>query len=758
MKPKPTYQELEKELEAIRGTNNLMEKSQAVRFLWKNQENWPVEYVSENVEHIFGYTANEFMSGKIVYSKIIYLDDLQRVENEVNGQSKVGFYSIKHEPYRIINKKGEIKWLKDITLIKRNKNKEITHFEGIIFDISKQKETEKALIESEWRWKFAVEGNSDGLWDWNLITNEVFFSTQWKKMLGFSENEIQGSLQEWDKRVHPDDRKKVYEDINKHINGETDYYHNEHRVLCKDNSYKWMLDRGKIISYNSDNKPTRMIGSHSDISGRKDAEQKVINENLRFRAVMDAIDASVYVADMQTHELLFLNKHFKNLFGDRIGFKCYSVVQKEQTAPCGFCTNHLLLDKTGKPKEPYVWEFQNTITKRWYQLRDQAIKWTDNRLVRIEIATDITDRKKVEETLAAKEKLLSVIAKNYPNSYVSVINQDLTVGFTSGQEFYRQNLNPNDYVGLKLEQIFGEYFEIVKENYLKTFKGEETSFELIMNEQYLLYRAVPLLNENNEILQILAVSENITDRKQAEKALQESEAKLKVSNHTKDKFFNIIAHDLKSPFNAILGFTNILLKKHKKYDDEKREKLIKPVYDSAESAYKLLENLLTWSRSQSGQINYSPKKLNLKILLSETMVNLQTQANIKDIKILDAVSVNEEIFADKDMIASVLRNLISNAIKFTQQDGSIVIASEKQASSNLLEISVEDTGLGIPKNRIDDLFLIDKNTSTRGTENETGTGLGLILCKEFTEKHGGKIWIESEIDKGSTFYFTIPYK
>ena len=165
---------------------------------------------------------------------------------------------------------------------------------------------------------------------------------------------------------------------------------------------------------------------------------------------------------------------------------------------------------------------------------------------------------------------------------------------------------------------------------------------------------------------------------------------------------------------------------------------------------------MTWSRSQSGVIKHLPEKLHLKILLFETMFDLQGQADKKNIIVLDDISENELIFADKNMLATVLRNLISNAIKFTSNGGSIIISSKKQENSNFLEISVEDTGVGIPKNTIDDLFRIDKNTSTRGTEDETGTGLGLILCKEFVEKHNGKIWIESEEGKGSTFLFTIP--
>ena len=269
--------------------------------------------------------------------------------------------------------------------------------------------------------------------------------------------------------------------------------------------------------------------------------------------------------------------------------------------------------------------------------------------------------------------------------------------------------------------------------------------------------ASSIIKSNNSLI-MASEFIDISDRKKAEQALKESEEKLRESNKTKDKFFSIIGHDLKSPFNAILGFSKILLKKHKDYDNEKREKLIKSVNNSADSAFKLLENLLTWSRSQSGVIKYSPEKLNLKILLFETLFDLQGQADKKNINILDTVSENDIIFADKNMIATVFRNLISNAIKFTNKNGNITISSKKQENSNFIEISVTDTGVGIPKEIIDDLLRIDKNTSTQGTENEAGTGLGLILCKEFVEKHGGKIWIESEIDKGSIFHFTIPYK
>lgn len=270
--------------------------------------------------------------------------------------------------------------------------------------------------------------------------------------------------------------------------------------------------------------------------------------------------------------------------------------------------------------------------------------------------------------------------------------------------------------------------------------------------------------QKNQLSNTLIELQKLNNKlKLQKKEIQTSSEELGVANKqltelnaTKDKFFSIIAHDLKSPFNAILGFSDILLENHNDYNDEERKKIIRLVNNSANSAFSLLENLLTWSRSQSGQVSFSPEKLHLNILLSETMVDLQSQANKKNIQLLETVSENNMIFADKNMIATVFRNLISNAIKFTSKNGTIIIASKKQTDSNFLEISVTDTGVGIPQDKIDDLFRIDKNTSTQGTENEKGTGLGLILCKEFVKKNSGKIWVESEVDIGSKFIFTLP--
>ena len=243
----------------------------------------------------------------------------------------------------------------------------------------------------------------------------------------------------------------------------------------------------------------------------------------------------------------------------------------------------------------------------------------------------------------------------------------------------------------------------------------------------------------------------------SEKKIKKQNAELKELNATKDKFFSIIAHDLKSPFNTMLGFSNLLVKKIDKYDKQKQIKFLNILNTDIKNTFNLLENLLYWSQSQRGTIEFSPEKEKL-YLLSTGIIELLNQTFInKLITIKNKIPKNIEVNADKDMLATILRNLISNAIKFTHKGGIIEIGVETRHALSLTEIYVKDNGVGIEKEIQTKLFKITETTSTKGTENEKGTGLGLILCKEFVEKHGGEIWVESEVGKGSKFIFTLPY-
>lgn len=253
---------------------------------------------------------------------------------------------------------------------------------------------------------------------------------------------------------------------------------------------------------------------------------------------------------------------------------------------------------------------------------------------------------------------------------------------------------------------------------------------------------------------IIGIIADITQSKEKEHALIDSESRLKELNATKDKFFSIIAHDLKSPYNSILGFSEMLIEKLKGKDYNEIETYAAIIQKSAWRALNLLTNLFIWTKLQTGRIEFHPEEKDIISLINESIELLVETALLKSITIYEFTPDSFHVMIDENMISTVLRNLLSNAIKFTNTNGNITISFIPK--ENELEISVADNGMGLDQDKIEKLFRIDEPFTTPGTEGEEGSGLGLVLCHEFVNKHGGRIWAESEIGRGCNFIFTLP--
>ena len=250
---------------------------------------------------------------------------------------------------------------------------------------------------------------------------------------------------------------------------------------------------------------------------------------------------------------------------------------------------------------------------------------------------------------------------------------------------------------------------------------------------------------------------DISERKHAEEKLAETNNELERSiqlNADKDLFISVLAHDLRNPFGVLLGFTDILLKDGKKLPEKEYNDLLGEINRSALNTYNLLEDLLKWSRIRMGRIPFEPLELSFTDICIDMISSLSQIAKAKGITIRCNVEKEINVVADREMLKAVFRNLVSNAIKFTNTNGQIKVSALQSNSSVLF--SVSDNGVGMESERLIKLFDISHSHSTMGTANEKGTGLGLLLCKDFVEKHGGKIWVESEVGKGTVFYFDIP--
>jgi len=267
----------------------------------------------------------------------------------------------------------------------------------------------------------------------------------------------------------------------------------------------------------------------------------------------------------------------------------------------------------------------------------------------------------------------------------------------------------------------------------------------------------PLAYQEPEMHLFSFIAEQIAlviERKRSAVEIARYTEELKQLNATKDKFFSIIAHDLKNPFVTILGLTELLISDYYSYSDEEKLSYLKELKKTSENSHSLLQNLLQWSRSQTGFIEFHPQPLFLSVLVNQNIELFKSMANKKEITLKDNVSQEIKVFADADMLNTIIRNLLSNAIKFSYRKGEINIKAEKR--DGMIFISIEDNGQGMSQDTLRKLFRIDVAHSSEGTENETGSGLGLMLCMEFIKKNKGDIKVISKLGKGSTFTFSIP--
>lgn len=385
-----------------------------------------------------------------------------------------------------------------------------------------------------------------------------------------------------------------------------------------------------------------------------------------------------------------------------------------------------------------------------------------------ELHEEIIYRKKTEEILKQSDERYRLIAEN-TSDVIWVINADsLNFTYMSPSVYSLIGYSASEVSNKSVADIFEQQWlsNIVAKlnDRIKKFNNGDASERVKVYELQQICKngsiiwvemATTLItNNNNKVTEIIGVSRNIEQRKQAENQIHQKNIQLEELNATKDKFFSIIAHDLKSPFSSIVTLSDSLNNNIDNFPKENIKSFATAINYSAKHTFKLLENLLEWSKLQRENLKLNLRYLNFKSIVDEIFLLNSEMALRKRIEIQNTIDPDIFIHCDVEVTKSILRNLMSNALKFTNSNGLVIIKLEKFES--YAEISVTDNGIGITPEKIPFLFNIDQDVSTYGTENETGTGLGLLLCKELVEKQGGKIWVKSILGKGSSFYFTIP--
>ncbi|MFQ6614525.1 MAG: PAS domain-containing protein, partial [Fidelibacterota bacterium] len=407
------------------------------------------------------------------------------------------------------------------------------NIEGVVVlvkDITDRKKADRNLALQRKKLADILEGTNAGTWEWNVQTGELVLNERWAEIIGYTLKELEPvDINTWINNVHPADLPKAQAMLEKHFSKELDYYDVEFRQPHKNGSWVWVNARGKVIEWTKDGKPLRMSGTHLDITDRKEKEKEIS----MLANALKSIQECVSITD-ENDKLIFVNDALLKTYGysreELIG-RSVGLLRSTKTREA---TKGIL---SATQKGGWQGELINRRkdgSEFPVQLSTSLVRDENGKIIAlIGVAEDITERKRNEAVLRDNEQLLRTIAENYPNSYVSIIEKDLTVGFSSGQEFKKQNLNPDDFTGLPVQDVFGIYgkdiLKTVKTAYQKTFRGASQTFELHVNNQYQLYNTVPFVNEQGRINRILVVVENITERRESEDQLRRTLEQLAVS-------------------------------------------------------------------------------------------------------------------------------------------------------------------------------------------------------------------------------------
>ena len=618
---------------------------------------------------------------------------------------------------------------------------------------------DQALQESEERWRKAVAGSPIPIMIHDEDGKILQVSEGWSLFSGYSIDEIP-TITDWIEKAFGKKFELAKENISQLFNINKTVKIGERIITAKDGSKRnWDFQTTPLgKSYQG----KRILQSVAiDVTESKLAEEAFKLEQKFSESLLNSLPGIFYLYSYPKMQLVRWNKNHETIFG-------YNSTELK----------NMPVEKWYKPEnKTFAHEALKEVIEKSHIMVEAPLYTKDGREIPflltgvsidvqdkqyvMGVGFDITDRKKAESELQEKE----VQYRNLANSGMAMI-------WTSGPDKLCNYFNDPwlKFTGRSLEQELGngwaegvhpDDIDYCINTYLSAFDKRE-SFEMeyrLRNAsgeyKWLLDKGSPNYNSEGTFIGYIGYCFDISELKQAEEEIKSKNEKLQQINVEKDKFLSIISHDLRSPFNSFLGLTELMAEDFQHLTREQLEKMVFSLKNSATNLYRLLENLLQWSKIQRGLIPFKPERIELRALVTESIYMVKEPAKNKNIDISIDVPANQSIFADRNILQTIIRNLVSNSIKFTPKGGKVVISSAI-GSSKETEIIIADTGIGMNQQEINNLFQIDMQNNRKGTEGEASTGLGLIICKELIARHGGILWLESEEGKGSVFHFSVP--
>ncbi len=631
-------------------------------------------------------------------------------------------------------------------------------------------QSERALRESEQRWQFALEGSGDGVWDWDLITGSASYSRRFKELLGFSDAEMPNLLSEWTARVHPDDLTRVMDAHERHWRGGTESMVVEYRVRCKDGNYRWMMARGKVIEFEPNGKPRRMVGTNQDITERKNTERALTESFVRYQTLFTRMSEGCALSELVydskknpvNYRTLDVNPAFERILGlsreqvvGELADKAFGV------SPPPFLKEFCRVAMTG---EPVNLDVQFSGIDKHISLSVFSPK-PDQFAV---VFSDETDRYKANDLLDQERILLRTVIDNLPDS-VYAKNLDLRKTLVNTAEMRLMGLSTEEeaigkddyavYPTERADQFRRHDLEVIKSG--EPILNLEELVEFANGEtRWLLTSKLPLRDNEGKVVGLVGIGRDITERKRSdeeilrlnadlERRVNERTAELQEANKELEAFSYSVSHDLRAPLRSLDGFSHALLEDYNELLNDTGKDYLRRIRASSQRMSDLIDSLLKLSRITRAELRRVP--VNLSEIAHSVAADLHDRQPEREVewKFEEGIIVE----ADPGLMRSAISNLLENAWKFTSKHPVAKVELGRKDLSGEEVIFVRDDGAGFDMTYSQKLFGAFQRMHT--AQEFEGTGIGLAVVNRIIRRHGGRVWIESAVEGGTTVYFTL---
>ncbi len=731
-----------------------------------------IRSLNSAAERMTGYTSDEVV-GKAALTVVLDPDELAQRAAELTAElghpvmaasevltAKAALGGADQREWTYIRKDGSrFPALVSVTAVRDDRGK-LLGFMGIASDLTAHVEAQEAMRVNRDRWRFALEGSGDGVWDWNLQTNEVFFSPRWKSMLGFGAHEIASHIEEWTERIHPKDVAWVMEELQRHLRAETPSYQAEHRVRCKDGSFKLILGRGKVISRTSDGRPLRMVGTHADVSDRKRIETALQEAEERLENILGSSDAVVWSAKPAGLEVIYMSQGAERIFGQPASafFQDpnlrHAIVHPEDSVrvadACALVATTGSLDveyRIVRPNGDVAW------------IRDVAriVRDAEGTPIRLDgLAVDFTARRRAEVTLRETEARLRTSEEKFrallehASEAVVIIDQDGLIVLV--------NARFEELFGYRREEVLGKPTEfLVPEHSRERYR--DLLAQYAQNPQARLpgreTRLTARRKDGGEVPVEITLSYAPTDvGLWIMGHIVDLRPRIEIER-LKSEFVSTVSHELRTPLTSIHGALGLLAGGVAGPLPEQVQSLVKIAADNSSRLVRLVNDILDMEKGDAGKAVFNFKLVELMPIVEDAIEAMQAYGHQLGVSFrIDASLPDARVNGDADRLAQVLSNLLSNAAKFSPAGGVVSVAVTSEGPN--VRVAVRDNGPGIPEAFQGRVF--DKFAQADGADNRRsgGTGLGLSISKTIAEKHHGQIDFQTETGVGTTFYFHLP--